>query len=330
MNTITVGVAARNEEKTITNNLASIIDAIKFTKRKNIRLVVCLNGCTDRTPQLVKTFLNNFSQGISFNIIYSDEGLINAQRTIVQKFSADVYVFSDADDIINVDSIELLLLELENDPKLIVAYAKTQPCINKENNSIFQKMGYLYDSQKLQTKRYYIHGRLFATRDWVFPQDIELVRRARQNRASRILLKYSRIKSLLSVDDIFLSSYIMNKYGLDAIRQVVRAYCFSWPAGSFTDWFRVYRRRNIEMEKMYRWFPEFNYLKPYLNRRTDWRKWLSAGIDDKILWIGLLCMRLIFFICLRVELFLLNFNKYTPIPQWQISSTTKKEFEKQN
>jgi hypothetical protein len=185
-------------------------------------------------------------------------------------------------------------------------------------------LGILYDSQTMLSKRYYFHGRLFATKKWYFPSNEEILRRARLNKHNEVMLKYRSDGILLSADDIFMSSYIMDGWGLSAIKQVEDALCYSWPVGSFRDWLNTYRRRNIEMEKMYRWFPEYDYLKPYLDRHTDWNKWLRASLYNKMLWLLFILMKAAFALWLRTELFLLNFDFYRPPKQWFATSTTKK------
>lgn len=321
--TIIVGLPVRNEEKSLYNSLESIREAIKISKEANIKLIICINGCIDKSEFIARKFKKDYPD-IQCEIIKSIEGLVNAQRKIVALYKADVYVFPDADNIIDENSIALLLRALRLDSNLVVAYAKTKALRDEGNKSIFHKIGLLYDSQKLLTKRHYFHGRLFATRKWFIPTDDEILKRATKNRRNALLLKYCKNKILLSADDIFMSSYIMDKYGLKAIKQIDDAICYSWSVGSFTDWLNVYRRRNIEMEKMYRWFPEYNYLKQYLNRRTDWKQWFGASISDKLFWLIFFFMRKALAFFLTFEFLLLNLNFYEPQRQWVITSTTKK------
>lgn len=321
--TIIVGLPVRNEEKSLYNNLKSIRNAILTSNEMDIRLIICINGCTDSSEVIAKKFKKNYPD-IGCEIIKSNEGVVNAQRKIVKFYKADAYVFSDSDSIIDKHSIKLLLQALRLDPNLFVAYAKTKSLYDQKNKSFFYKIGILYDSQKLLTKRYYFHGRLFATKEWFMPADTDVLKRAKYNKKNSVLLKYYKNGILLAADDILMSSYFMHKYGLKSIKQIDDAVCYSWSVGSLKDWFNTYRRRNIEMEKMYRWFPEYNYLKPYLNRRTDWKKWLGAKIGDKILWTIFFLMRGAFVILFSSELFLINLYFYQPRKQWHITTTTKK------
>jgi predicted MPP superfamily phosphohydrolase len=78
------------------------------------------------------------------------------------------------------------------------------------------------------------------------------------------------------------------------------------------------------MEKMHRWFPEYNYLWPYLNRRTDWNKWQKSKLKEKAIWICYLLMKLVLSVYLKFEFFLLKFEFYQPTKQWKTTATTKK------
>src|SRR3989344_371482 len=325
--TIIIGLPVRNEEKSLYLNLKSIREAIVVSRENNIKLMVCINGCTDKSKFIAEKFRGEHLD-FQFEILESSEGLVAAQRKIVRDTSpgTNIYVFSDADIIIDKDSIKLLLEALRSDPNIIVAYAKTKALYDKKNKSLFHKIALLRNSQKLLTKRSFFHGRLFATRKWFIPTDNEILRRAKSSKRNSTLLKNCGGEALLSVDDIFMSSYIMDKYGLDAIKQVENALCYAWALGSLSDWYKRYRRRNIEMEKMYRWFPEYNHLKPYLNRHTDWEKWARTSLKNKMLWIVFLAMQFMFAISFRLELFLINFNFYKSRKQWVITSTTKKSF----
>lgn len=318
---VVIGLPARNEEAGIYDALRSIREAIRYAKI-SAPIIVCLNGCTDKTGEVVKKFIRE-NKDVKCSIIRSRPGLVHAQGKIVELFPADIYAFPDADGTIGKDSLKLLLDEFKKNPKLIVAYAKTVSLLDG-GRSIAKKIGLLYDSQKLLTPRRYIHGRFFATREWYIPKDREVLSRAHKNRRNRKLLKYCKNKILMSADDIFMSSYIVDKYGRNAIKQVDGAHCFAWPIASFSDWFNTYRRRNIETAKMTRWFPEYNYLWPYLNRHTNWQKWFRAPIGDRILWLIFLLMKAIFYLRLKMEFLLLLINFYEPPQQWKVTASTKK------
>jgi hypothetical protein len=78
------------------------------------------------------------------------------------------------------------------------------------------------------------------------------------------------------------------------------------------------------MEKMKRWFSEYNYLLPHLSRRTNWSSWFKAKWSNKLLWLIYLTMKDFLFVYLKLELLLLKIGLYVPPTQWNITKTTKK------
>ncbi len=320
--TVVIGLPARNEGGHIYKSLESIREAILFLGGFSPKIVVCVNGCKDDTCERVRDFTDKFTD-VSVDLIMSEEGLVNAQRAVVESHPADIYVFPDADNVIARESVALLLNALEDDG-VAVAYAKTVPELDSDNHSVFQTMGNLYDSQKMLTRREYFHGRLFATKDWFVPDNNELMERAKRTRIGAALLRYSKQGTLLYADDVYMSSYVMHKYGLNAIRQVEEAKCHSKPVGSAKDWWNSYRRRNIEMAKLHYWFPEFRYLAPHINRKTDWSNWMAAKPSDKIVWLLLLGMKAVFWVRLKIELAAVSSGLSEPKDQWQETLTTKR------
>ena len=326
---IVVGLPVRNEEESLLGALESIRAAMLACREPSMKLVVCINGCTDQSQEIAENFQKNILD-IDIDVVTSAAGLVRAQGEIVHRYPAAIYMFPDADNLIEERSLFYLVQALKENKKTMVAYAKTIPIKETGNKSLFHTIGMLYDSQTMLSKRYYFHGRLFAAREWFFPSDEEILKRAHATSSGELLLKYCKGGILLSADDIYMSSYIMHTHGIDAIVQVPDAHCYSYPVGSFLDWYRVYRRRNIEMEKMYKWFPEWNYLKPYLNRQTDWKKWLSAPLLNKILWLLYLVMKGLFWIALKTELLFLHFAIFQPTNQWCVTKTTKKRIQQKN
>ncbi|MEK9175232.1 MAG: HAD hydrolase family protein [Patescibacteria group bacterium] len=326
---VVVGLPVRNEEASLFGALESIRIATHACDEASLKLVVCINGCIDRSQEIAETFMAKYSD-IDMDIIHSAEGLVRAQAEIVCLYPASIYIFPDSDNLIEEKALLYLLRELKEKKRTIVTYAKTISIKDPSNSSPFYALGMLYESQTMLSKRYYFHGRLFATRKWTFPSDEEILQRAHATHRGELLLKYCNRDILLSADDIYLSSYIMHTYGLDAISQVRDSHCYSYPIGSFRDWHNVYRRRNIEMEKMYRWFPEWNYLKPYLNRRTDWKKWLQSSFSKKALWLLYLGMKGLFWLALRIEFWCLHLTMFYPVSQWLVTSSTKKNIPRKN
>jgi glycosyltransferase involved in cell wall biosynthesis len=323
--TITIGLPVRNEEKSISECLSSIRAAMyEADIVKDTPLVVCINGCSDNTEKLVRDFQKKFSD-IRVEIIQSEEGLVNAQRKIVELYPAEIHIFPDGDNIIGAHSIKNILSAFARDKNTVVAYARTVPITRGNRISIFGRMGHLYDEQRMLHQRKYFHGRLFATRDWYIPKYEEIAARARKNATGAHLLKYTKGTTLLYADDVFMSNYILHTYGSNAICQVDDAECFSFPVGSLFDWWNVHRRTGIEVEKIRQWFPEYRYLNLHKKRKTDWKKWRAAPGKEKMLWLLFLVMRATLSWVVKVELLCARLPWFRPSDQWKATISTKRK-----
>jgi len=143
---LVVGLPVKNEEVNVYKTLKSINEALIYTREKSYRIAVCVNNCTDNTEYEVRKFMND-NKKANCVLIKSRSGLVNAQRKIVNLFPAKIYVFSDADCIVEKRSIKLLLDELYKNKNTIVAYAKTVSFVKLgENTTTAEKIGILYDS----------------------------------------------------------------------------------------------------------------------------------------------------------------------------------------
>jgi len=326
---IVIGVPVRNEEKTIFENLCSIRKAVLFTKR-DMLIVICINGCIDNTKIYVQKFIKTYPD-MKCLIIESEEGLVNAQRAIVTFFPAKIYIFVDADMLIKENSIKFLIDELEKNPETILDYAKTVPLKHDDPLSIPYRLSLLYNSQKYLTKRYYFHGRLFATKDWFIPSNEEIIHRASQSYLGRLLLnKYSKNGILFNAVDVYMSAYLIKKYGLNSIKQISEAECYPWLINTWKDWWLNYRRIRIEVRKVKIWFHEFKNIRPYLYRYTNWKKWVRTSFSDRFLWLIYIFMCSIFEIAIYLEFLMSMMNIYEPKDQWEITATTKKQLPKIN
>src|SRR3989344_3156164 len=300
MEKVTVGICARNEEKTIENCLKSVLAGIQL-----------IQDCESEI--LINT-----------SLLSDGENLVEAERCIVNNFAADFYIFIDADTIIEKECLNELLKTLKKSNKIIATYAKYIP--HKLNNDGFiRKVNRFYDTQaEFQTKRYYLHGRVFATRIWYIPKEIETKNRL-INSNSVFLKNLTEKDKTLIVDDIYLSSFILDNFGVNSIKETPTAVAYYEPMKSIKDMYRVYRRRNIEMKKMFQLYPEFNYLLPYLNRSINWNALIAkdAKFYTKAIWIYFIFQRFLFKLILKLEMILVVVKFKNATDQWKIAESTK-------
>ena len=197
-----------------------------------------------------------------------------------------------------------------------VNYAKTRltPPLNKE--SYIARLYRLYSSGKLLKHRYYFHGRFFAIKGWYVPTDSEVANiQNKKNKLSQV--------GGLSVDDIFLSTYILKKYGTGAINELNNVYVYAKPITSVRDWYYTYRRTVIEIKKILLLFPEFSDVRKYHYRKTDWGEWIKSSLNIKLYWLSYLAIISVFRLLVFAEILLVRMAKFKTREQWIRVASTK-------
>lgn len=316
MHAFNVGLCARDEEcETIFQALLSVRNALKFTGSRYAEVVVCLNGSYDKTLAEVNRFKEAYSDSNVQVIFNNAAGVVPAERKIVSEFPAAVHIFLDADSTVKNDAFQVLLEELKNDEELYVVYGTTKP-LGHGKKSYLENISILYSSQKFLTRRYYFHGRLFAIRDWQFPEHY------RHNGKNYLLEQYGYF---LSLDDVYLSFYTLDKYGLNSIKEAKNAICYAWPISSFADWYKVYRRTNIELFKIKTLCSQFRYLIKITKRKTYWKAVARAGRREQFTWSLYLILKAVYRFLFVCELVLTRFGISNLMSeQWETAWSTKK------
>lgn len=301
MKKVTISVCVKNEQATIINCLNSIIRSISDIKDPYLfKIIICFNGTVDNSRILVEKWKTKVGD-IKIIIIDLPEGnLVSAQRACMQskENDGDYFAFFDADIILDSQCLSELLCELSN-PKVVVTYAISHPEYRKDESLIERTMN-LYDKgPSIYSDRKHLHGRTFITKDWNIPE----------------------VDPPLMVDDIYLSFYFLNKYGASSIKRVASAIVYFHQIRSWSDYYRVYRRRNIELHKCLALFPEFSDTpKDQINRQIIWKKFWEAPINNKFLWLML-------FIYKRIASLKYNYDKFVnPVnrEQWETPITSKR------
>lgn len=272
---IAIGICARNEESCIIQTLDSIVtSAFRVSTLSHWPIFICTNGCTDGTVDLVKSWIDRNPKVVSFLINLERANLVEGQREISNKAKSlgiNTIIFFDADLVVDPECIsELLTVSQSNTVK--AAYAVSIPVENK-NKTLVERALNQYDlSPTAFTERKHLHGRAFLIKDWDIPET----------------------NPKLLADDIYLSFFLLKKYGIDSIVRVPQAKVYFNQVKTFTDFYNAYRRRRIEVEKCLTLFPEFQILPPeQVNRKFLWNKAVVESMGRIFLWLVLLLLRMI-------------------------------------
>lgn len=298
---VTIGICAKNECGMIVRMLDSVVvAALRIDSPWEI--VICINGSTDGTLNAVNCWVGR-NPGIKCSTIFQKEGnLVEAQRKIIGKKEQkdSLTVFVDADVLVDPQCFVFLIDAMQN-PNIAVAYAISKPLEHPGvKKTLIERTLDLYDSDRtIFTQRRHLHGRTFIIKEWSIP----------------------RTDPALIIDDIFLSLEIQNQKGADAILRVPKSIIYAQQICFWCDYYKVFRRRAIELTKIFALFPEYKKLPPeYINRRVQFSLIFQSSLKDFVLWMIFFTLRIRAKMQLRMELFL------NPIirEQWEQPLSTKK------
>lgn len=299
-----VVLTAYNEEKTLMSSFLATKRAVDFSFAQNdelswVKIVICHNGCTDKTPQIAQNIENKFSnEKIHIEVISSEKGMILAQNACmryVRKYNNidSPIMFIDTDALIDEKAIDIFLKQFELHPELKVVGAHPVP-IPYNGTSIVRKFldrvlncrGYFPKSEVTvyyapefhpyaetdpqpigvefeKHSKIYFHGRCFALRNesiWNVPDNA-------------------------IAEDIFLDRGIHFRYGPGSIRVMYNAKINFYPINQLSDFSRIFFRIWYDLRTLKHMHPEFNGLREYSKTTLDWRYIHRLAIRWQIIFV---------------------------------------------
>lgn len=275
MNKIHICLAAHNEEKVIGKTLKYLKNSLDLLNLKEKpTILVCLNGCTDNTTQIVKKIKNNF--GYPIRIIESKKGKLKAHEEITKKIKGNYFVlFMDADILVPPKTIKDLLncIKKEKSLKIVSAYPyvikpnnlrgfkkvlfsilnikRIYPKIMISKNDVSEFHGKVED-KFLKKSRVYFHGRCFILKD-------------------KNIYKFPKKKSQIRGDDTYLSFYTLRKQPKNSIKVLYDSPVYSYPVFSVKEHLKVWYRIRKDLENIYLEYPDFIELGKKIKMIINWR-----------------------------------------------------------
>lgn len=300
---ISIGICVKNEENVVIQALNSIIESASVLDVKyQWSLYICLNGTTDKSETLIKIWAER-NKHIDLQLIFlTKANLVESQRIIfslAEKNGVELFSFFDADIVVEKQCLPEMIKMIEDDQSARVVYASSLP-LYRDKNTILEKVLNQYDiSPTIFSPRKHLHGRAFIAKTWNIP----------------------KTDPPLLIDDIYLSFYFLSKYGYRSIKRADNSVIYFRQIRTFKDFYRVFRRRQIEIEKCLNLFPEFKKLpKEQVNRQIIWSKLFRENFKRKFLWMLLIFYKKTSWLKYKLELF---FNPVTR-QQWEESVTSKR------
>lgn len=157
-------IAAYNEEDVIEQKIHNCLD-LNYPHDK-IKFLFIIDGSTDRTPEIVNSFSNQFD---FIKLFHQKErkGKLNAINRVISETRGSIIVFSDANAMYNKDAIKYLVQPFQFEKVGCVAGEKR--VVSKKNELIAEGLYWKYESflKKLDSEIFSIvgaAGEIFAIR----------------------------------------------------------------------------------------------------------------------------------------------------------------------
>ena len=232
---LVLGIAARNEEKTIYATLESLINEVKlFPQSISISVHIVLNGCVDETEQEIKRYISHHhhQNRVVINIKKIQNGLISAQQIIWKKKNKNnVIVFIDADIVFKQGSL-YKLYEMVSQPSTRIVWANVTPVYKPKTRSlsITRILNFRDYFPKIFGVRKYVCGRVFSTKKYPL-----LISRSRHvSPIEKNIVKLLSLDKGPIVDDIYLTRYFRLTYGIDSIENCSTSVAYYNPITNIT------------------------------------------------------------------------------------------------
>lgn len=282
-----IGIAARNEEKTIYETLHSLsIEIELFPKDIRITVIIVLNGCTDFTEKEIYRYLHSHRKNQSFKIKVkkSREGLIKAQKLIWSyKKEKDIVIYLDADVKLKTNSLYLLYKTAIKESSIKVLWASVMPIYKP--TGLFSLTRILnfrdYHPEVFETRKY-LCGRAFITKEYNFKFKSKTDPKTIQEKR---LYKFLQLNQGPIVDDIYLTRYFNFNYGIDSVQNCSNSIVYYNPITSIFDFYISQRRTIIEMYRLNLLFPPINTSQKstnYLEKKIFNKEFKALPLLNKI------------------------------------------------
>ena len=282
---ISIGIAAYNEENNIKECLNYLNEQLsKIGLLKKTEIIVCLNGCTDKTEKIVKKFQKNYSNNLK--IVYAKKGKLNAHKKITENINHEnIIFFCDADVLIPGKSILTILEEFKKNKKVKIVSAYPY-ALESNKTKLHQKIIYNVlnlkrihpkievakrdvskfheniKDQFLKRSRIYFHGRFFGIKNkgtYKFPKE------------------GSRIRG----DDTFLTRAVLSKFGPGSIKVLFDSPVYCVPLYSVKEHLNSEYRIKKDIDMIKKEYPEFKEINNHIEMTLNWEHYKTLNMKNK-------------------------------------------------
>jgi len=257
----TLGITTTRNEKGCLEEMVTTLeeDILSFPLDGKIETIICLNNYDQETERIAKHVTSKHTI-LRLRFTNSNPGLIQAQKKILKEScsKADFVIFFDSDVSIKPGSTFNLIKFMEQNPHVHAASGEQE--IYPLDSFWYGVYNIIGLNPQIMSPRKYLTGKIFAVR-----------------KRSYFVPDY------ILTDDAFLSRYLVYKYGKDAIRSGVPGVSVIYIGPkTLKDYFNKIRRLELEMEKIYKMFPEFKEIENYFTKRRLPEKIVELSSIEKL------------------------------------------------
>lgn|GEM_PF-2199273 len=264
-------IAAHNEEKNIRQCLQSIMTAIPLAEAQfplSISVFLGADRCSDRTIAIAQDF--------DITIIETSGGKVATQRACIQE--APFLIFCDADILLSAPTLRGMCQVMCTQPQAFVAYPHKKPLAPRRRSWLAISTHRYTRDEGFQGKRTWFDGKCFAIRDYVIPQNTDILSKI----AALGQDHFYAFHNGLTIDDVYLSRWVVHNHGVDAIQQAPEGILWFRAAETYRGMYAYYRRIRRELERIDLLFPEMKITgKKFGYRRTSWKRFWNASLSAK-------------------------------------------------
>lgn len=137
--TVTVIVPAHNESKVIENKILNLLN-LNFDDKK-LDIIIASDNSTDNTNEIVRSYELRYPDKVSLYVVKERKGKTNAQDESVKQAKGEIIVFTDANSMLDCNSVNQLVSSLSDDNvgyvtgKLV--YTNSQENMTSESESSY-------------------------------------------------------------------------------------------------------------------------------------------------------------------------------------------------
>lgn len=242
---LSIIVPVHNEESKLPQFFWALLSSIKKAPLANVEVIFALNGCDDKSVDLVRYF----AEQADFPVVVSetDKSILSAFIGGIKARKLDGFIAKmDVDTSPHPHALGLMYMFLAQNERTQVTYAFPEPV---EETCDPYNVGEVF--QEFRTKRNFFHGRMSMYRKNPFSLFNETL----------------VLNSGAVVEDMILSSCYAYYYGLDSISPTPHAIVRSATPTSLDSLVHQRARIRKETKRVLRQFPQFRILKKVLARK---------------------------------------------------------------